>query len=1377
MDAEELLRDRYQILNRLGTGVSGAVYRAIQLSTKQSVAIKLLSVDRVSGESRHRRLERFHREITLCSQLYHPDIVRLLDSGVLDDQTPFAVFEYIPGNTLAELLAEQGMLKVQRAHTLMMQLLAPLTYAHGKGIFHRDLKPSNIMVTTDAGRDRVKILDFGIGIASGAGHLADDRLTLSNEWVGTPMYTAPEQLRGDPPGPKFDLYAWGLIFLECLTGTPVAKGRTITETLQQHSAPEPHPLPTSLQDHRLGTLLSRVLEKNPARRAGDASALLTTLEKVSVEDLEDAQGYLRSPLTRYGRSRTSVVLSDTVTDGRKTAPIERRHATVICCRVSVSGAGDPSKFEELDSLIEDSNALAREVMGQFGASPCESFADYSVSYFGLSRARDADAGLAVRAALEIETRLERSPSWLAARGLALKVHLGIHNGPVTVQFREGTRRQIGGLTTGVAVRLASLVDLAGEPVVGQSAVLVSDDFRRLLSRHTGFTVNDDPVPLPNDWDRSIVHAVYRLVPAPGSGSLLDLRKQSPFVGRRVELGVLGEAWQGALNHEGSAVFITGEAGIGKSRLIREMRGRLQPGTATGLDARCLPEWQSGSLRPLETLFAEKLAIAGLSLSESATRVSAAVQELDLNRPEAVPLLCGWLGLPLPPGHAPLEWSPLKQRQYLYQTIVDVLLRWARGGGLVTIEDLHWSDPSTLECLDLLLKQIGSQPILVLLTARPGTPLSWTVPAPRVLNLSGLDSSDVAELATALIPQSPPNDSDLAQIADRSDGVPLYVEELTMVIGAQQEPGQTTLNDRERPGARGGSLPPSLRDLLTSRLDEIGDAKQTAQFAAALGREFSLKNLETLSEKNDLILLGDLEQLVSAGILVKHLRTDGPGYAFRHALIREAAHDVTPVAERQRIHGRIAVGLEVHFPVLVQSQPDVLANHWELAGNPARAVTGWLKAAQKSMLASAHLEALVQIDRGLALLSELAASPERSVQEADLLLARGATIVAKRGYTDPQSMSSFERVTTLVPPTGETRELAFAARWGLWYFHNAQADLRRSAALADELRAVAVESRDSALSVSAWEAVCEASFCIGRLDAAVQASRSCESEYDFDQHRHLAMVRGDDPLLASLSFEALAELLRGDCDTALARAEQGLALAERLGYPAMRAAMSAQAAWLYLVWGSSGARAPRLGMARHHVKRALDIAAEHGFPFWSLYGGITEACIRIASGEIGALPQLEEGAKYYAAAGAALGRCWHLTFMAQARREQGDYSQAQAALDEAIEFCQTRDSHYFEPEVRRQRAALLIEPRNPDRDLQAGLQELQNAHSCAETYKARWWSLACALDVSRLEVPSALHSSGLAQAIGEVQSRGEPPPLLEEARLVLSTGESAQPEPA
>lgn len=1360
----EHLRDAgYEVQHGIGAGAGGRVYKAVQLSTGQSVAIKLLRLSELEPDVHSRRLERFRREIAFCSGLYHPDIVRLLDSGELDDGTRFAAFEFIPGRTLADLLVQDGALRVQRAKTLMSQLLPPLAYAHGKDIAHRDLKPGNVMITSDAGRDRLKILDFGISISTDSNDIDLKRLTQTHEWVGTPSYAAPEQLRGQVTGPKADLYAWALMFVECLTGTPLVSGRSLAEIISLHLSPTAHALPPALAEHRLGALLLRMLEKNPSRRLGDAHLVQSLLERISLDGLEDGDGYLRESNLASGPRGRRAGLSDTVTDAEQPDNTERRHVTILCCSVKVAGVGALSSADQLDELLDDTEALIHEVLLQFGATFAQAAGGYSLWYFGLSPGHDADARLTVRAALEIVNRMDRLPVSFQEAGLGLAVHVGIHNGPVTVQISDGRRTPVDGLAARVALQLAALEDAGAV----KSRILTSQQFRDLVARHAELEPHAEQQGLRVAW-RSEPVSVFRLVGE--SRSSRSRSERAPLVGRVAELNVLLEAWRRAREgEEGSAVLVSGEAGIGKSRLTAELIAQVEREGYRCEETRCLPEWRNAALRPLETLAAQLLGIVGRAPKEAGAAIERRLVEFELDPTVGVPLMCVWLAVPMPGDYVPSTWSPQKQRQLLHALIADLILAGLRRGNVLFVEDLHWADPSTLECLDVVVKRTKSEQALVVLTARPERSFEWSV-APVVVPLAGLNDQDVRRLADELMPDRL-RGVDLSGIVSRADGVPLYLEELAIALRARADAGLLPALSQDHGSVAGFEIPVSLRDLLTSRLDHIVRSKQTAQFAAALGREFTLAFLSALYEDDELSLAADLEELTSSQILVKRLQLESPVYIFRHALIRDAAYDSMPVEVRRRVHERIADGIERRFASLGEAQPDILAYHLERAGNGERAIHFWELAAKKSNFASAHVEAIAHVDRALSLLKDGVPRAAPGVEEARLLLTRGAILVGKRGYTDPDAKSCFERIVELVPPRGDTLTLAFSARWCLWYYHNTRANLRESSLLADELRRLAESADEPALSLSAWTAICESRFCTGKLEEAVLASRRCAAEYDFERHRYLALSYGDDPHLASLAFESLAELVRGRPAVAAARVAEGIELAERLGFPALLAGMYGQAAWVYLNWGSSGAQKPRLDLARQHAARAMSLSQEHGFPFWELYGKMNDSAARIAEGDSGAVTELRACAEFWQLAGANLGRCWHLTFIAQGLRLSGDFSGALAALDEAFEFCRTNDSRYFEAEVRRQRAELLGDPANPDRDRGRALSECVAAAADAKLLGASWWQMASLVTAARLEdEPDAQRMHELASLIAEFSMDApETPPLVAEAlELVRAT---------
>ncbi|HEY0095687.1 MAG TPA: protein kinase, partial [Archangium sp.] len=261
------LRERYEVLDALGEGGFSTVYKAKQLATGQHVAIKVLRLpEGDSTAARDKRVARFQREMQLCAQMHHPNIVRLIDSGQAGTDV-YSVFAFVPGRNLAQVLSEDGGLDPVEAGRLMAQVLDALACAHAQGVVHRDLKPANLMVVSTGARRNVLVLDFGIGTLDEAGGRGEQhRLTLTSESLGTPSYSAPEQLRGLPPTPRSDLYSWGLVFIECLTGQRVIEGATLAEVMFKQLSAEPIAIPPMLAGHPLGRLLQTATAKDPAQR-------------------------------------------------------------------------------------------------------------------------------------------------------------------------------------------------------------------------------------------------------------------------------------------------------------------------------------------------------------------------------------------------------------------------------------------------------------------------------------------------------------------------------------------------------------------------------------------------------------------------------------------------------------------------------------------------------------------------------------------------------------------------------------------------------------------------------------------------------------------------------------------------------------------------------------------------------------------------------------------------------------------------------------------------------------------------------------------------------------------------------------------------------
>jgi len=465
--------ERYEMLSELGRGGFGVVYKARQLATGQPVAIKMMHRPRdVGDEAQNRHIARFQREMKLCAQLHHPNIVRLLDSGLMDDGRIYAVFEYVPGKTLASLLAERGALDPVEAQHLMLQILDALSCAHEQGVVHRDLKPHNVMVVTTGARPNALVLDFGLGaLVKGSEPDAHSKLTGTYEVLGTPAYAAPEQLRGDQPSPASDLFSWALVFLECLTGVRPIQGKTLQEILYQQLGPLPIPLPAMLESHPLGQILSRLLNKDvQARGQLKGSKLLREVEACNLRSLRSHPDAGRGPTSSPGMPTVQPVEKDNLTHTwqaqvRPTTPEQvgeaplpkpegdKRWVTALCCTLTVSPTSlRQMDLEETDEFVRLGQQLCTEVGRSFGGTLGGVLGDQILLYFGQAGVHPESAQRAAQAALDILLGVrKRSAQLERQKHVRLEVRASLHAGHI-VQRAPG---QVVGNTPKTAAQLST----------------------------------------------------------------------------------------------------------------------------------------------------------------------------------------------------------------------------------------------------------------------------------------------------------------------------------------------------------------------------------------------------------------------------------------------------------------------------------------------------------------------------------------------------------------------------------------------------------------------------------------------------------------------------------------------------------------------------------------------------------------------------------------------------------------------------------------------------------------------------------------------------------------------------------------------------------
>ncbi len=1028
-----IFQERYEVLSKLSEGGFGEVFQARQLTTGQLVAVKILRQQHFDyGEN---QLARFRREVKLCATLRHPHIVGLIDFGTTEAGLLYIVFEYVPGRTLADVIASEGGLPVREAVRLMSQVLDALSCAHHAGIIHRDLKPANIMIMSTGARRNAMVLDFGIGaILPSAGDVAPDRLTGSFEQLGTPAYTAPEQLRGLPLVPASDLYAWGLVLLECLTGQRVVAGRSAAETIHEQLGPEPIAIPPALQTHRLGNLLRLVTAKNVEQRKITTEALLRQLESCDLSGIElprvksqrvaepktvTTRVIVRAEDVAPELAETSqadpIELGDTPRDEQR-GSAERRQITAVCCSIEIGdGQGSDIDFEEHDALVGEQQARCRQIAERFGGHVASVLGHQVLICYGYPVARADDARRAALSSLAIIDELAAESDKLAqTRGFMLETRIGIHTGLVVAQvLQRADDANLGnvlGNTPAVAARLNALA--------APGSITVSEITRRLLDPE--FALAPLQEHLLGRTGRSIM--VYRLDRAPRATTVQPSsdRMGVALIGRDEELALLRQRWHQSRQGMGQVIVITGEVGIGKSRMVRELLAVVEAQPHVQLRARCTPEGQNSPLRPVIELFALYLQLHdGMPAEARRERLEALLIRHNLALSDHLPLLASLLDIPRDERFPMPEVAPQRQKSMMLEAVISLVSAMASEAPvLIGLDDLHWADPTTIDLLSLLIEEVPTIPICVVLTARPEFSPQWRAGSVTQIHLGRLQQEAVKQLVLHIANDKALPQAVVDKMIRRADGIPLFVEELTRTIlesGALEEHESSyrlvgTLSDLD--------VPPTLRDSLMARMDRLGPIKATAQLAAVIGREFDFGLLAKISPLDRDALRDALSQLVRAEIIHRRRRLDEDAYIFKHTLQREIAYESLLKSTRRKHHARIAEALEQHSPEVASTRPELLAYHHAGAQQMVEAATCIERAAQMALQRFANVEATAHLRQALTWLKELKESRQRSEMElrCNMSLVQAISVMSGSGSQELEQL--IERCQILVDEIGD-----------------------------------------------------------------------------------------------------------------------------------------------------------------------------------------------------------------------------------------------------------------------------------------------------------------------------------------------------------------------
>ena len=820
---------------------------------------------------------------------------------------------------------------------------------------------------------------------------------------------------------------------------------------------------------------------------------------------------------------------------------ERRQVSVMFADLvgstALSARMDP---EDLREIISAYQRCVTETVRRLGGFVAKYMGDGVLVYFGYPQAHEDDAERAVRAGLELIAAV----SALKAP-VSLQTRVGIATGLVVVGdligSGEARERGIVGETPNLAARLQGIA----EP----NTVVIAEGTRRLLG--SLFELDDlasrDLKGIPGSvraWTALRASSVESRFEAHHETKL------TPLVGRDEELELLLRRWRQAVGGEGRVVLLSGEPGIGKSRLIVALDEQLQTEQHTPLRYFCSPLHTDSTLYPFISQLERAAGFERNDTIEAKHDKLSSLLGASPNHDNDVQLLAELLSVPTGDRYPPLNSSARQKKQKTIEALVrqlEVLVR--QRPVLMIFEDAHWIDPSSRELLDTTIERVARLPVLLVTTFRPEFHPPWTGQAHvSTLNLSRLGRREGAALAGSVAGCNVLPEEIVEEIIERTDGIPLFVEELTKaVVEARVRDGDeaSTLN-RVPPSAL--AIPATLHASLMARLDRLGAvAREVAQIGAAIGREFSYEVLAPIVQKTDMEVQTALSRLTAAELVFCRGTPPQATYLFKHALVRDVAYGSLLRGQRQHLHGRIADVLAEHFPMTVEAQPEVMAHHYRVAGMAAAASTYFERAGDRAAARSAYIEAAAHFRAAIEQADRLPQKDERARRALTLLLKLGPAITLTFGEAKPELEAVYHRARDLGREVGDGPNL-FRATWGLWIYANRKGD-GQSRKWTEELTSLAEQLADDDLLLEAQHCRWGDEFWGGDVPRILEATGEGIRRYDPKRHAHLGdAFGGHDPGVCALGCRAVALWLHGFADQAQRAVEKTLTLAETLSHP-------------------------------------------------------------------------------------------------------------------------------------------------------------------------------------------------------------------------------------
>jgi predicted ATPase/class 3 adenylate cyclase len=981
--------------------------------------------------------------------------------------------------------------------------------------------------------------------------------------------------------------------------------------------------------------------------------------------------YCGAPLTKAAPpERSSAVDAPTVP---ALPGAERRRLTVMFCDLvgstAISSRLDP---EDLREVFGNYHKDVAGVVRRFDGFVAKYMGDGVLAYFGYPQAHEDDAERAVRAGLQIVTTARSVP---AAPGGRLPVRVGIATGLVVVGdligAGESQERGVVGETPNLAARLQTLAEPDCVVIDANTQQLTSGIFEYEELGTVELKGFIEPVRAWRVRGESTIESRFE--------ALHSAAALTRLVGREDEIELLARRWIQAKSGAGQVILLSGEPGIGKSRLTAALQERLREEPHIRLRYFCSAHRQDSALHPTIVQLERAAGFERGDTPEMKLRKIEALLAPTSSPIAGLPLVAELLNVPAGDLYPPSQLNPQRKKEETFELLLHQLVVLAQSQPVFLVyEDVHWIDPSSRELLDRVVDRVVGLPVLLLITFRPEFKSPWTGQSHvTMLTLSRLDRHQGATLVQRVAGGRALPGHTMEEIIKRTDGVPLFIEELTKTVveaQANRESGEDASATTSRSAF---AVPATLQASLMARLDRLGlGPKKMAQIGAAIGREFSYELLAAVAGPSDSEIQDRLARLVHSELVFQRGAPPDAIYSFKHALVQDAAYSTLLRSDRQRLHARIAEAIEGRFPDRVAREPELLAHHFTEACQIERAVGYWLKAGESASQRSANLEAIRHLTRGLEALNTLPENFERDRQELAFQIAIGTPMIAVHGYSAPQTGAAYSRARALCERLGEAEPLV-ATLSGEFVYYFVRGDYSVMRRLTDEALRVAERLPSPLIRLASHRLAGITAMHFGAFAEARSEFEAILRLYDVRQHRSQPVHYVHDPKVSALTYLAPVLWILGFPEQARRSSTAAFHCAAELDQANLTAHVHnfAGAGLDELLGDVPGVQA--------HAEAIIELADRHSLGYWRVNGLILRGWAMVQQGATEAgIALMCQSAESRAALGVSWYQARYLCMLATAYAQVGQAEPGLRIIAEAKDLIAKNSEHMWEGELAR-----------------------------------------------------------------------------------------------